>query len=295
MPVRASLSSSPLTTSTESRALPAWHCHQATLGPVSARQDLAPRALSPSPAFLPPRFHSPARGPSLGALTADPSTFSTGPAPRAHPFLSMRSLPPGATRSLPAVVPGSPNVATTGWERGGPVHLSGFSLQGLLDGCPLRDASQHLAPLYVPLLSSQPSDQLRCSCPPAAPLVPTPALGTRALPPQDPAQPPGPSWTFGDWDGLRCCSPSRPPGGSTGTRKPACGWGCREPRRLHAAKEQSGHRVPRPTVTRLLESSEDGAPGERAETDETATATGLLRPVSTLCALGGCSLSRWTG
>lgn len=57
-------------------------------------------------------------------------------------------------------------MATTGWERGCPVRLSGFSLQGLLDSCPLRDASRHLAPLYAPLLSSQPSDPLLLPCPP---------------------------------------------------------------------------------------------------------------------------------
>lgn len=47
--------------------------------------------------------------------------------------------------------------------------------------------------------------------------------------------------------------------------------------RLHAAKEQRGHRMPRPTVMRLLGVSGGGRPGERKEARETATATGLLR------------------
>lgn len=62
-----------------------------------------------------------------------------------------------------------------------------------------------------------------------------------------------------------------------------------------ASRSKRGHRVSDPLGRGCSESAEDRAPGERAETDETATATGLLRPVSTLCALDGCSLSRWTG
>lgn len=64
-------------------------------------------------------------------------------------------------------------MATTGWEQGRPVCLSGFSLWGLLDSCLLRDSSQHLAPPYAPLSSSQPltscdgcAHSLLLPCPP---------------------------------------------------------------------------------------------------------------------------------
>ena len=81
-------------------------------------------------------------------------------------------------------------MATTGWEQGHPVCLSGFSLRGLLDGCLLRDSSQHLAPVMV---------------------VPTRSF-TRAHPSPGHVGPPiprpnavlGASWTFLDRDGLRC-------------------------------------------------------------------------------------------
>ena len=69
--------------------------------PVSARQELVPGAISPSPASLPPRFHSPARGPSLRTLTADPSTFNTEPAPQGHPAPD-RAQPPSGPHPLPA-------------------------------------------------------------------------------------------------------------------------------------------------------------------------------------------------
>ena len=109
-------------------------------------------------------------------------------------------------------------MATTGWEQGHPVCLSGFSLRGLLDGCLLRDSSQHLAPVMV---------------------VPTRSF-IRAHPSPGHVGPPiprpnavlGASWTFLDRDGLRCSKcghqvaaqgPGLPPKG-------ACGWDCREPR-----------------------------------------------------------------
>lgn len=129
---------------------------QATLGPRLCQARPRARGHLPLPASLPSRFHSPARGPSLRTLTTDPSTFNTEPAPRDHPLLTMNSLPPGPTPPCPPWSTRSPNVATTGWERGRPVCLSGFSLPGLLDGCLLRDSSQHLAPPYAPLSSSQP-------------------------------------------------------------------------------------------------------------------------------------------
>lgn len=59
-----------------------------------------------------------------------------------------------------------------------------------------------------------------------------PSPGHAGPPTSRPSAARGASWTVGDGDGLRCCSPPWPPGGSTGTRTPACGWGCREPQVL---------------------------------------------------------------
>lgn len=171
---------------------------QATLGPRLCQARPRTRGHQPLPASLPPCFHSPARGSSLHTLTTDPSTFNTGPAPRDHPLLTMHSLPPGPTPSLPPVVHQEPQ---RGHDRLGagtpclPLRLLPLGSPRQLSAAGLISAPG--ASLRTPVVFTAP-DQLRWLCPLAPSPVHTPALGMWALPPQDPRQSWGPlgrSWT----------------------------------------------------------------------------------------------------
>lgn len=200
--------------------------------PVSARQELTPRAISPSPASLPPHFHSPARGPSLRTLTADPSTFNTGPAPRGHPAPD-RAQPPSGPHPLPARrgPPGGPAWPREAGSRDA-LPAPPASAFGSSRWLSTADSSRHRAPPYAPLSSSQPltscngrARSLLLPCPPqpwaCGPFHPKTQCGPGGL--LDVPGLGGQRWCSRRGHQVAAQGPGRLPKG-------ACGWDCREPR-----------------------------------------------------------------